>query len=80
MKGNTLYNNTVKSKSSIYKYVYLIKGGKFDKKWYVKISLEGFDFTGYYDTEELAARAVDFQMVINDRKPVNGFKIIKKLI
>jgi len=77
MRGNC-YHNSVKLKSNNYKYVYQIKGGRSDKKWYVRISLKDLDFTGYYDSEEAAGRAVDFQMVIHDKKPVNGFKIIKK--
>ena len=70
------------TKSTVYKYVYKAdKPLKNDSNlWVASIKLDKGNLYFYksFETEEQAGRAVDFFMVSNNRKPVNGFKIVKK--
>lgn len=70
------------TKSTVYKYVYkATKALKDDNNlWIANVRINKGNLYYYksFETEEQAGRAVDFFMVSNNRKPVNGFKIVKK--
>lgn len=69
-------------KSTVYKYVYKtnkpLDGD--NNFWVARINTSTPRLYLYkgFETEEQAGRAIDFFMVMNNKKPVNGFKIVKK--